>query len=95
MKDSEFYPIDVARVFRSLDRIKPHVKAWYADNSLAQQLIEQEEVDLIADDERARHRYDPQRQGAVRDGLATGRSANGGGQGWIVAGAVPQSRRAR
>jgi len=48
VKDSEFYPLDVARVFRSLDRIKPHIKAWYADNSLAQQLMEQEEVDLIA-----------------------------------------------
>ncbi|MGH6742787.1 MAG: extracellular solute-binding protein, partial [Bradyrhizobium sp.] len=48
VKDSEFYPIDVDRAFRSLDRIKPHVKAWYSDNSLAQQLMEQEEVDLIA-----------------------------------------------
>ena len=36
------------RAFRSLDRIKPHIKAWYSDNSLAQQLMEQEEVDLIA-----------------------------------------------
>ena len=33
--------------FRSLDRIKPHIKAWWSDNSLAQQLMEQEEVDLI------------------------------------------------
>src|SRR5262245_15299326 len=47
VKDSEFYPIDVARVFRSLERIKPHIKAWYSDNSQAQQLMEQEEVDLI------------------------------------------------
>jgi putative spermidine/putrescine transport system substrate-binding protein len=48
VKDSEFYPIDVERVFRSLDRIKPHVKTWYSDNSLSQQLLEQEDVDLIA-----------------------------------------------
>jgi putative spermidine/putrescine transport system substrate-binding protein len=48
VKDSEFYPLDVDRAFRSLDRIKPHVKARYTDNSLAQQLMEQEEVDLIA-----------------------------------------------
>ena len=48
VKDSEFYPIDVDRVFRSLDRIKPHIKTWYSDNSLSQQLLEQEEVDLIA-----------------------------------------------
>jgi putative spermidine/putrescine transport system substrate-binding protein len=47
VKDSDFYPLDVARSFRSLDRIKPHVKAWYSDNSQAQQLMEQEEVDLI------------------------------------------------
>ena len=32
VKEGEFYPIDVARVFRSLDRIKPHIKAWYYDN---------------------------------------------------------------
>jgi putative spermidine/putrescine transport system substrate-binding protein len=48
VKDSEFYPIHVDRAFRSLDRIKPHIKAWYADNSQAQQMMEQEEVDLIA-----------------------------------------------
>jgi putative spermidine/putrescine transport system substrate-binding protein len=48
VKDDEFYPIDVERVFRSLDRIKPHIKTWYSDNSLSQQLLEQEEVDLIA-----------------------------------------------
>jgi putative spermidine/putrescine transport system substrate-binding protein len=48
VKDDAFYPIDVARAFRSLDRIKSHIKAWYSDNSQAQQLMEQEEVDLIA-----------------------------------------------
>jgi putative spermidine/putrescine transport system substrate-binding protein len=47
IKDDAFYPLDVDRVFRSLDRIKPHIKAWWSDNSLAQQLMEQEEVDLI------------------------------------------------
>jgi len=47
IKDDEFYPLDVDRVFRSLDRIKPHIKTWWSDNSQAQQLMEQEEVDLI------------------------------------------------
>jgi putative spermidine/putrescine transport system substrate-binding protein len=47
VKDSEFYPIDLDRAFRSLDRIKPHIKTWWSDNSLSQQLMEQEEVDLI------------------------------------------------
>jgi putative spermidine/putrescine transport system substrate-binding protein len=47
IKDDAFYPLDVERVFRSLERIKPHIKAWWSDNSQAQQLMEQEEVDLI------------------------------------------------
>ncbi len=47
VKDDAFYPLDVERAFRSLDRIKPHIKTWWADNSQAQQLMEQEEVDLI------------------------------------------------
>lgn len=46
-KEENYYPIDVDRAFRSLDRIKPHVKTWWSDNSLSQQLMEQEEVDLI------------------------------------------------
>src|SRR5262249_19505988 len=42
--EKDFYPLDVERAFRSLDRIKPHIKVWWSDNSLAQQLMEQEEV---------------------------------------------------
>jgi putative spermidine/putrescine transport system substrate-binding protein len=48
VKENEFYPLDVDRAFRSLDRIKPHIKTWWSDNSLSQQLMEQEEVDIIA-----------------------------------------------
>ena len=47
IKDDAFYPLDVDRVFRTLDRIKPYIKTWWSDNSQAQQLMEQEEVDLI------------------------------------------------
>jgi putative spermidine/putrescine transport system substrate-binding protein len=47
IKDDAFYPLDVERVFRSLERIKPHIKTWWSDNSQAQQLLAQEEVDLI------------------------------------------------
>lgn len=47
VKDSAFYPLDVGRAFRSLDRIKPHIKTWWSDNSLSQQLMEQGDVDLI------------------------------------------------
>jgi putative spermidine/putrescine transport system substrate-binding protein len=48
VKDSEFYPLDLDRAFRSLDRIKPHIKTWWSDNSLSQQLMEQDDVDIIA-----------------------------------------------
>ena len=47
VKESEFYPIDLDRAFRKLDQIKPHIKTWWSDNSQAQQLMEQEEVDII------------------------------------------------
>ena len=47
IKEDAFYPLDVDRVINSLDHIKPHVKTWWSDNSQAQQLMEQEEVDLI------------------------------------------------
>jgi putative spermidine/putrescine transport system substrate-binding protein len=83
VKDGEFYPIDVARVFRSLDRIKPHIKAWYYDNSQAQQLMEQEEVDLIA-----------MMNGRATDSILNAKApfeivwneaiCEGGAQGWIV-----------
>jgi len=83
VKDDEFYPIDVARAFRSLDRIKPHIKAWYYDNSQAQQLMEQEEVDVIA-----------MMNGRATDSILNAKApfeivwneaiCEGGAQGWIV-----------
>jgi putative spermidine/putrescine transport system substrate-binding protein len=83
VKDSEFYPIDVDRVFRSLDRIKPHVKAWYSDNSLSQQMIEQEEIDLIA-------MMNGRATESIRDHQApfeivwNEAICEGGAQGWVV-----------
>ncbi len=83
VNDSEFYPIDVDRVFRSLDRIKPHVKIWYSDNSLSQQLIEQEEIDLIA-------MMNGRATESIRDHHApfeivwNEAICEGGAQGWIV-----------
>jgi putative spermidine/putrescine transport system substrate-binding protein len=47
IKDDAFYPLDVDRVFKSLERIKPHIKTWWSDNSQSQQLMAQDEVDLI------------------------------------------------
>lgn len=48
VKDSEFYPVDLDRAFRALDRIKPYVRTWWSDNSQSQQLMEEEEIDIIA-----------------------------------------------
>jgi putative spermidine/putrescine transport system substrate-binding protein len=33
VKDSAFYPLDLERAFRSLERIKPHIKTWWSDTS--------------------------------------------------------------
>ena len=86
--DAEFYPIDLDRAFRSLDRIKPHIKAWYSDNSLSQQLIEQEEVDLIA-------MMNGRAMESIRDHDAPFAMVwneaifEGGNQGWIAAVGCP------
>lgn len=42
----ELYPLDVDRVFRSLDRIKPHVLKWWREGSEVQQLFQQRIVDV-------------------------------------------------
>lgn len=44
----EMYPIDVDRAFKSLDRIKPHIKVWHNSGAQQQQLMLDQEVDLIA-----------------------------------------------
>lgn len=44
----KLYPLDVDRAFKSLDRIKPHVKVWWTTGAQQQQLIQDMEVDLIA-----------------------------------------------
>ena len=83
VKESEFYPIDVDRAFNSLDRIKPHVKAWWKDNSQAQALMEQQEVDLIASmDGRASDAIVS--NGAPFEIVWHQQISSAGGQGWIV-----------
>jgi putative spermidine/putrescine transport system substrate-binding protein len=83
VKDSEFYPIDIDRAFRSLDRIKPHVKAWWTDNSQSQQLMEQGEVDLI-------HMTNGRATQSILDHKApfafvwNGATYSGHGEGWFV-----------
>jgi putative spermidine/putrescine transport system substrate-binding protein len=44
----KLYPLDVGRAFKSLDRIKSHVKVWWTAGAQQQQLIQDQEVDLIA-----------------------------------------------
>jgi putative spermidine/putrescine transport system substrate-binding protein len=91
--EDAFYPLDVDRAFRSLDRIKPHVKVWWSDNSLAQQLMEQEEVDLIA-----------MMNGRAADSIVNNKASfamvwneaicSGNGQGWFVPAGCPNPRGA-
>jgi putative spermidine/putrescine transport system substrate-binding protein len=83
VRDSEFYPIDVDRAFRSLDRIKPHIKVWWTDNSQSQQLLEQGEVDLI-------HMTNGRATQSILDHNApfalvwNGATYSGHGEGWFV-----------
>ncbi len=44
---SKIYPIDVDRAFKSLDRIKPHVKVWWTQGAQPIQLLTDGEVDLL------------------------------------------------
>ena len=41
----KLYPLDVDRAFRSLERIKPHVKKWFAETAQGVSLIQTGEVD--------------------------------------------------
>ena len=41
------YPMDLDRAFKKMDQIKPHVKVWWEQNTQAQQLIKDGEVDMI------------------------------------------------
>ncbi len=43
----KLYPLDVERGFRSLDRIKPHIKIWWRRGSQSVQLVRDGEVDMM------------------------------------------------
>jgi putative spermidine/putrescine transport system substrate-binding protein len=89
-KEESFYPVDVDRAFKSLDRIKPHVKTWWFDNSQAQQMMHQEEVDLIAMmDGRANESILTQRAPFT---IVWNQGLSIGGQGWIVPVGAPNPR---
>lgn len=40
------YPLDIDRVFASLDKIKPHIRKWWGTGSEVQQLMHDKAVDL-------------------------------------------------
>ncbi len=44
----KMYPADVDRAFKSLDKIKPHIKVWWTQGNQSQQLLRDDEVDMIA-----------------------------------------------
>jgi putative spermidine/putrescine transport system substrate-binding protein len=44
----KLYPLDVDRAFRSLDKIKPHVKVWWTAGAQPAQLLTDKEVDLTS-----------------------------------------------
>lgn len=88
----KMYPLDVERAFKSLDRVKPHVKVWWTTGSQQQQLIQDQEVDLIA-----------MWNGRASDSIANGApyqivwnqaAYNGDIEAWIVMKAAPNPKGA-
>jgi putative spermidine/putrescine transport system substrate-binding protein len=43
----QLFPYDLDRAFRSLDRIKDHIRVWWSQSPQSQQLLRDGEVDLI------------------------------------------------
>lgn len=43
----KLYPLDLDRAFRSLDRIKPHIRVWWTAGNQSQEILRDGEVDLI------------------------------------------------
>ncbi|KAA0575780.1 ABC transporter substrate-binding protein [Azospirillum sp. B21] len=44
----QLYPLDVERAYKSLERIRPHIAAWWTGGAQSTQLIQSGEVDMIA-----------------------------------------------
>ena len=45
---NKLYPLDIDRAFKSLDKIKPHIKVWWTQGNQSESLIRDGEVDMIA-----------------------------------------------
>ena len=81
----KLYPLDVVRAFRSLDRIKPHVTAWWTSGAQFTQLLANGEVDLAAI-------WDGEVVGAIAKGAPIGVERNQGllsGDWWAVPAGAP------
>lgn len=46
VKPADIYPMDIDRIFKSLDRIKPHVRRWWRVGSEVQQIMHDKAFDL-------------------------------------------------
>ncbi|WP_426955630.1 ABC transporter substrate-binding protein [Muricoccus radiodurans] len=47
VEQASLYPLDLDRAFRSLDKIKPHVAAWWTGGAQATQMLQAGEVAMI------------------------------------------------
>lgn len=43
----DLYPLDVERAFKSLDKIKPHVRVWWTAGAQSTQILRDGEIDMI------------------------------------------------
>ncbi|SHH75329.1 ABC transporter substrate-binding protein [Pollutimonas bauzanensis] len=43
----DLYPLDLDRAFKSLDKIKPHITAWWGGGAQSTQMLQSGEVDMI------------------------------------------------
>jgi putative spermidine/putrescine transport system substrate-binding protein len=87
---AQLYPLDVERAFRSLDRIKPHVVAWWTSGAQFTQLLSNGEVDLAAI-------WDGEVVGAIAKGAPIGVERNQGllsGDWWAVPKGAPHRENA-
>ncbi len=44
----QLFPMDIDRAFKSLDKIKPHIKVWWTQAGQSEQLIKDGEVDMMS-----------------------------------------------
>lgn len=44
----KLYPMDIDRIFASLDKIKPHVRKWWSTGAEVQQIMQQNVADLLS-----------------------------------------------